>query len=155
SQPASDVDKPPDREKPPLYHVYPDAEAGEKAAAREGESVYDQVRNTMLVTVFLFVGIEGASVYSRYARKRSDGGLATVLGFLGVLGLVVLVAMLSHAVLPRQELAALPTPSLAGVLEAIVGHWGAVFISVGLLVSVLGNYLAWSLLAAEVLFAAA
>jgi arginine:ornithine antiporter/lysine permease len=55
----------------------------------------------------------------------------------------------------RDDLGALPTPSLAGVLEAIVGHWGAVFISVGLLISVLGNYLSWSLLAAEVTFSAA
>ena len=39
----------------------------------------------MLVKVFLFVGIEGASVYSRYARNRNDVGIATVLGFLGVL----------------------------------------------------------------------
>jgi arginine:ornithine antiporter/lysine permease len=36
-----------------------------------------------------------------------------------------------------------------------VGHWGAVFVSVGLMVSVLGAYLAWSLICAEVLSAAA
>src|SRR4029434_3591131 len=44
--------------------------------------------------------------------------------------------------------------SLATVLEAVVGHWGAVFVSVGLIVSVLGAYLAWSLICAEVLSAA-
>jgi arginine:ornithine antiporter/lysine permease len=44
---------------------------------------------------------------------------------------------------------------MAGVLESIVGPWGKVFISVGLLISVLGNYLSWSLLAAEVLHSAA
>jgi arginine:ornithine antiporter/lysine permease len=139
----------------PLYHINPEAEAAEQGAPHEGESLSDQVRNTMLVTVFLFVGIEGASVYSRYARKRSDVGLATVLGFLSVLSLLILVTMLSYGILLRKDLAALPTPSLAGVLEAIVGHWGAVFISVGLLISVLGNYLSWSLLAAEIVHAAA
>lgn len=46
-------------------------------------------------------------------------------------------------------------PSLAGALELVVGHWGAVFISIGVLVSVLGAYLAWSLICAEVMFAAA
>ena len=117
--------------------------------------VFGQVRNTMLVTVFVFVGIEGASVYSRYAQKRSDVGAATVLGFLGVLSLLVLVTMLSYGILLRPDLAALRTPSMAGVMEAVVGPWGAVFISVGLLISVLGNYLSWSLLAAEVLFSAA
>jgi arginine:ornithine antiporter / lysine permease len=114
-----------------------------------------QVRGTMLVTVFAFVGIEGASVYSRYARDRNDVGTATVLGFLGVLCLLVLVTTLSYGVLPRAELGALANPSMAGVLASIVGQWGAVFISVGLLISVLGNYLAWSLLAAEVVHSAA
>ena len=118
-------------------------------------NVSNQVRNTMLVTVFVFVGIEGASVYSRYAKNRDDVGIATVLGFLGVLALLVLVTMLSYGILLRPELRALATPSMAGVLEAIVGPWGKIFISIGLLISVLGNYLSWSLLAAEVLHSAA
>jgi arginine:ornithine antiporter/lysine permease len=109
----------------------------------------------MLITVFVFIGIEGASVYSRHARTRSDVGVATVLGFLAVLCLLVLVTMLSYGVLARPELAALPTPSLAGVMQAIVGPWGRVFISAGLLISVLGNYLSWALLAAEVLYSGA
>ena len=45
----------------------------------------EQVRNTMLITTFVFIGIEGASVYSRYAKRREDVGRATVLGFLSVL----------------------------------------------------------------------
>ena len=118
-------------------------------------SVSSQVRNTMLVTVFVFVGIEGASVYSRYARKRDDVGVATVLGFLGVLCLLMLVTLLSYGILLRPDLAALRNPSMAGVMQAIVGPWGAVFISVGLIVAVLGNFLSWSLLAAEVLHSAA
>lgn len=119
------------------------------------DNVASQVRSSMLVTVFLFVGIEGASVYSRYAKRREDVGTATVLGFVGVLCLLILVTMLSFGVLARSDLAALPAPSMAGVLEAIVGPWGMIFISIGLLISVLGNYLSWSLLAAEVVFSAA
>ncbi|CNJ12896.1 Arginine/ornithine antiporter [Yersinia aldovae ATCC 35236] len=121
----------------------------------EPESLFSQVRSTMLVTVFVFLGIEGASVYSRYAKERSHVGIATVLGFIGVLCLLVLITMLSYGVLLRPDLAALRQPSMAGVLEAIVGRWGAIFISVGLIISVLGAYLSWSLLAAEVLFSAA
>ncbi|MET0941080.1 MAG: basic amino acid/polyamine antiporter [Mesorhizobium sp.] len=118
-------------------------------------SLFEQVRATMLVTVFVFLGIEGASVYSRYAQRRSDVGTATIMGFTGVTTLMVLVTLLSYAVLTRPELAAMRQPSMAPVLEAVVGHWGAVFISIGVLVSVLGAYLAWSLIAAEVMFAAA
>jgi arginine:ornithine antiporter/lysine permease len=116
--------------------------------------VASQVRNTMLVTVFVFVGIEGASVYSRYARDRRDVSIATVLGFLGVLCLLVLVTVFSYGILLREDLAALANPSMAGVMEAIVGPWGRVFVSIGLLISILGNYLSWSLLAAEVLHSA-
>jgi arginine:ornithine antiporter/lysine permease len=117
-------------------------------------NVAGQVRATMLVTVFVFVGIEGASVYSRYARNRHDVGVATLVGFLGVLCLLVLVTILSYGILLRPDLAALRNPSMAGVLEAVVGHWGAVFVSLGLLISVLGAYLSWVLLAAEILFSA-
>ena len=34
-------------------------------------TLFEQVRATMLVTVFVFLGIEGASVYSRYAKERA------------------------------------------------------------------------------------
>jgi arginine:ornithine antiporter / lysine permease len=118
-------------------------------------SLFEQVRGTMLVTVFVFIGIEGASVYSRYARTRADVGTATIAGFIGVTALMVLVTLLSYAVLPRAEIAGLRQPSMATVLEAVVGHWGAIFVSIGLIVSVLGAYLAWQMIAAEVLFNAA
>ncbi|MGX5732927.1 basic amino acid/polyamine antiporter [Bosea thiooxidans] len=118
-------------------------------------TLLEQIRLTMLATVFVFIGIEGASNYSRYARTRSDVGTATIMGFIGVSALMVLVTLLPYAALPRAEIAAMSQPSMAGVLAAVVGHWGAVFISVGVIVSVLGAYLAWSLVCAEVLYVAA
>jgi arginine:ornithine antiporter/lysine permease len=120
-----------------------------------GQSLFEQVRSTMLVTVFVFIGIEGASVYSRYAKKRSDVGVATVVGFIGVLCLLIAVTVLPFGLIPRAELAELRNPSMAGAMELMVGRWGNVFISIGLLISVLGAYLAWSLFAAEVPFMAA
>lgn len=120
-----------------------------------GEALFTQVQGTMLVTVFVFLGIEGASVYSRYARRREDVGKATVLGFTSVLALFASISILSYGILPRAELAALQQPSIGGVLESAVGPWGGTLIRVGLIVSVLGAYLAWQLLAADVLYAAA
>ncbi|RDY67393.1 basic amino acid/polyamine antiporter [Lysobacter soli] len=117
--------------------------------------IFEQVRATMLVTVFVFLGIEGASVYSRYAKKREDVGAATITGFISVTTLMVLVTLLPYAVIERAEVAGMRQPSMATVLEAVVGQWGAIFVSVGLLVSVLGAYLAWSLICAEVMFTAA
>lgn len=118
-------------------------------------SLFNQVRGTMLVTVFVFLGIEGASVYSRHARRREDVGRATVLGFLSVLAIFASVTIVSYGIMPMAEIAELRQPSMAGVLEAAVGPWGNVFVSVGLIISVLGAYLAWTLMAAEVLFVAA
>lgn len=119
------------------------------------KTLFNQVRDTMLITVFVFLGIEGASVYSRFAKTRADVGKATILGFMGVTGLMVAITLLPYAAMPQSTIAGLTQPSLASVLAEIVGPWGAIFISVGVLVSVLGAYLAWSLICAEVLFAAA
>jgi len=115
-------------------------------------SIFEQAKGTMLITVFVFLGIEGASVYSRFAKKREDVGRATVIGFLSVLSVFALVTLLSYGVLPQQELAGVSQPSMASVLESIVGPWGSTFIRVGVVLSVLGAYLAWSLMAAEILY---
>ena len=118
-------------------------------------SLFSQVKATMLITVFVFLGIEGASNYSRFAQKRAHVGYATVTGFIGVLALFASVSILAYGILPRAELAQLRQPSVGGVLEAAVGRWGSIFIGIGLIISVLGAYLAWSLMAAEVLSIAA
>ena len=118
-------------------------------------SVMDQVRNMMLVTVWVFIGIEGASIFSARAEKRSDVGKATVIGFVGVLLLLVLVNILSQGIMAQAELAGLKNPSMAGVLEQVVGPWGAQLIAIGLIVSLAGALLSWTLLCAEILFASA
>src|SRR4029077_13003905 len=112
---------------------------GTGAAGGEGlGSIVAQVKSTMLVTLWVFIGIEGASVYSSYAAKRSDVGKATLIGFAGALTIYVLVSLLSTGILTQKELAGLPVPSMAGVLEHLVGPWGAALISIGLVVSVGG-----------------
>jgi arginine:ornithine antiporter/lysine permease len=112
----------------------------------------EQVRNTMIITTFVFIGVEGASVYSRYAKRRQDVGRATVLGFLSVLAIFALVTLASYSVFEQPEIAATRQPSMIGLFQEHVGHWGQIFISVGIIVSVLGAYLAWTLMAAEVMY---
>jgi len=73
-------------------------------------SVWDQATGTMLITVFVFLGIEGASVYSRMARKREDVGRATVIGFVSVLCVFALVTLVSYGVLPRANWQASANP---------------------------------------------
>lgn len=115
-------------------------------------SVMDQVKSTMLITVWAFIGIEGASVVSGRAKSRADVGRATLIGFVVVLALLMGVSLLSLGILSQPELAALKNPSMAGVLERAAGPWGAAFITIAMLVSVGGALLAWTLLSAETLF---
>ncbi|MEV4445632.1 basic amino acid/polyamine antiporter [Streptomyces mirabilis] len=138
-----------------LFYLKPRVFAENFAGADYAGSLFNQVKGTMLATVFVFLGVEGASVYSRHARRREDVGRATVLGFLSVFAIFASVTLVSYGLLPMSEIAELRQPSMAGVLESAVGTWGKVFVSVGLIVSVLGAYLAWTLMAAEVLFVAA
>ncbi|MFB6715631.1 MULTISPECIES: basic amino acid/polyamine antiporter [unclassified Streptomyces] len=138
-----------------LFYFEPSVFADNFGGADYAGSLFNQVRGTMLATVFVFLGVEGASVYSRHAERREDVGRATVLGFLSVFAIFASVTIVSYGLMPMGEIAELRQPSMAGVLEHAVGTWGKVFVSVGLIVSVLGAYLAWTLMAAEVLFVAA
>lgn len=113
-------------------------------------SILNQVKSTMLVTLWVFIGIEGASVISSRAAHRSDIGVATIAGFLSALAIYVLISLLSLGVMTQPDLAALKNPSMAGVLEHLVGPWGAIVVNVALVVSVLGAFLSWTLLAAEI-----
>lgn len=115
-------------------------------------SLIDQVKSTMLVTVWVFIGIEGASVYSSRAKKRADVGRATIMGFLICLVLLSSISILSLGIYTQTELSVLKNPSMAAVLEKVVGRWGALLIYVGLIVSVGGGLIAWTLLAEETLF---
>ncbi|AKK02733.1 amino acid permease [Corynebacterium epidermidicanis] len=112
-------------------------------------SVMDQIKAFMLFTVWTFIGVEGASVYSKQSRTRRDVGRATVIGFFSVLALLVTVTTLSFGVMTQEELAGLSDNSLAAVLEHVVGPWGGALVSLGLMFSVLGAYVSWQMLCAE------
>lgn len=110
-----------------------------------------QIVGMMLITVWVFSGVEGASVFSERARRRSDVGKATVIGFLFVLALYVLINLMSYGIMAQTDVSKLADPSLAGVFASVVGPWGAGFVSIGLIISLLGVLLSWVLLSTEIL----
>lgn len=115
----------------------------------EQHNLLSQVKSTMLITVWVFIGIEGAVVVSSRAENRKDIGRATILGLLTALSIYVLVTLLSMGVISTEELATYQNPSMARVLTEILGPWGSIIIGCGLLISVCGAFLSWTVLASE------
>lgn len=120
-----------------------------------GVPVWEQVKNTMLITLWVFIGVEGAVVVSARARHKRDVGRATLLAVLSALAVYLLVTLLSLGVVPRSELAEMRNPSMSGLMVRLMGSWGEIVIAAGLIVSVCGAYLSWTIMAAEVPYLAA
>lgn len=118
-------------------------------------SVMAQAKSTMLVTVWVFIGIEGAVVFSGRARKRSDVGKATVLGIITVILIYMLITLLSFGVMSRAGLAHLTQPAMAELLQSLVGKWGAMVVNGGLIISVVGAWLSWTMFAGQLPYEAA
>lgn len=59
-----------------------------------GIPVWEQVKNTMLITLWVFIGVEGAVVVSARAKNKRDVGRATLLAVLAALGIYLLVTLL-------------------------------------------------------------
>ena len=118
-------------------------------------SIGEQLKSTMLVTLWAFIGIEGAVVLSNRAKSQSDVSKATLLGFLGCLVIYVLLSIVPFGFLTQAQLSAIPNPSTAGVLQEVVGPWGAWLMNIGLLVAVLASWLAWTMIVAEMPYAMA
>jgi len=114
-----------------------------------------QIKSTMLVTLWAFIGIEGAVVMSKHAKSPQAVGRATLLGFLGCLTIYILLSLIPFGYMSQAELATVPNPSTAGILEKIVGPWGAWVMNIGLLISVLTSWLAWTMVTAQIPQAAA
>ena len=110
----------------------------------------EQVKNTMLITLWVFTGIEGAAVLSARAKNRKDIGLATFIGVIAALILYMAITMLTFGLMDQSNIAELSNPSMAGIMAMIIGTSGKVIISAGLIVSVLASYLSWIIYAVEV-----
>ncbi|WP_419843657.1 basic amino acid/polyamine antiporter [Actinobacillus pleuropneumoniae] len=120
-----------------------------------GTTQLEQVKGTMLITLWVFVGVEGASVLSAHAKKKSDVGLATILGILITLVLYVAITVLSLGILPREVIAEMPNPSMAGLMEQMIGTSGKIIITFCLIISVLASYMSWTMFSSEIPYQAA
>jgi len=76
-------------------------------------SVSQQTLATMMVTLWMFSGIEGAAVMAGRAKKRSQVRMATMVGFLICITIDILISLLSLGVFSYGQLMRLASPSTA------------------------------------------
>ena len=90
-----------------------------------------------LFMLFAYAGFENLGVPAgEYKNPQRDVPLALLVGILAIALLYALTQFAAMAVLP--DLAATQTP-IADAAAALVGHWGAVLVTVGALLSMLGT----------------
>ena len=125
------------------------------AAAKPLGSMLGQVKSTMLVTLWAFIGIEGAVVISGWARNQHSVGIATIIGFALCLAVYVLLSVLPFGRMSQHELAGLANPSTAPILSSVVGSWGGWVMNLGVIVALLTSWLAFTIMVVEIPYQAA
>lgn len=118
-------------------------------------SFFGQVKSTMLITLWCFIGIEGAVMMSGRARRSRDVGRAGVAGFFAAWVLYLLVSVLAFGFMSRGALGELENPSVAYVLKATYGSWAYWMVIISVILALSGGWIAWSIVTAEVPYTAA
>lgn len=114
--------------------------------------LFGQIKDGMLYTAWVFVGVESASLYSARAKDMKTVARATVLGFAITMVLYMSVSLLSLGLIPQAELANMSNPSMRIIMAAVLGPGAAMVINLGIIISIAGAFLAWTMLAAESLY---
>lgn len=118
------------------------------------DNVMPQVQATMLVTLWLFLGIEGAVVVSGKAKSQTAVRKASTIGFLVTLLLYVIVSLLPLGVYSQADIGNMADPSMAAIMLDKFGKWGEILINAGVIISVLSSWLVWMLMLGEMPLAA-
>lgn len=108
-----------------------------------------QIFNCMIIMMWCFVGIEGASVVSSRAARKTDVGKATLIGFICLMLIYVVASVLPYGYMSSTEVAALDYPALVYVFSSMAPGWGGPFISIAIIISILGSWLSFTILPAE------
>lgn len=111
--------------------------------------IFEQIKGCMMVMMWVFVGIEGATTMAARAKKKSDAGKATIIGLISLLSIYVVVSILPYGYLPLSKLQTMRHPVLLYLFKEMTGPIGGAFIAIGLIISILGAWLSWTMLPVE------
>ncbi|NRD76444.1 amino acid permease [Bacillus sp. BRMEA1] len=113
-----------------------------------------QVNNAAVNTLWAFIGIESAMVFSGRAKKSSDIKGATILGLLISLVIYVGISFLAMGMLDQKTLIHSDKP-LIDAIQTVMGPLGCKVLAAIGLISLFGSTIGWVMLSAEVPYQAA
>lgn len=114
-----------------------------------GNGLFDQIKSSLMVMVWVFIGIEGAAMMGDRAKRKSDAGKASIIGLISLLVIYALLSLLPFGYFNQEQLANMQQPGLVYILKGMVGGWGGSLMAIGLIISLLGAWLSWTMLPVE------
>ncbi|MGM9929269.1 MAG: amino acid permease, partial [Bacillus sp. (in: firmicutes)] len=113
-----------------------------------------QINAAAVATLWAFVGVESAVVFSSRAKKQSDVKRATVLGLLIAMAIYIGISTLVMGLLPHEVLINSDKPLIDGI-ETVLGPIGGKLLAALGLISLLGSTIGWVMITSEIPSAAA
>lgn len=120
-------------------------------ATEIGETVgmIGQIKAAAVVTLWAFIGVESAVVFSSRAKKQTDVKRATVLGLMITLAIYIGISTLVMGLLPQEVLVTSEKP-LIDAIETVLGPVGGKLLAALGLISLIGSTIGWTMISAEI-----
>lgn len=119
------------------------------ASTGESTNVMKQVANSMGTILWCFTGVEAAVVLSDRAKSQKIVSKAIVVSLVATLVIYMLVSLIAMGVVPAKQLGQSATPFAALLSSTLLGKAGAIIAQLGLIISLVGAFISWVMLAAE------
>lgn len=116
--------------------------------------LFGQTSHAAIATLWAFIGVESAVVFSSRAKRRNLIKRATILGLAITVVIYIAITLLVMGVLPEAQLMQADKPLVDALIAGIGPAGGDVMAILGL-VCLFGSTVGWILLSAEVAFQAA
>jgi len=127
--------------------------AGNDMFGANGADNWASLSGGFMTMIWCFVGIEGACMFADKAKNPKSVSKATNMGFILLLVIYMALSVLPYGVFSQAELADLDAPALGYVLQEAFGgsSAGLYIVNIGLIISLLGAWLSWTLLPVQTL----
>ncbi|WEG12761.1 amino acid permease [Pullulanibacillus sp. KACC 23026] len=112
-------------------------------------SLFGQLKHAALATLWAFVGVESAVVFSSRAKSGKDVKRATIFGLLIATAIYIAISLLVMGSLKQSVLVNSKKP-LVDALSSAIGSGGGYLLAGLAVISLFGSAIGWILLSAEV-----